>query len=130
MTRSIVLALALAFIVPTAGWGQASDLAGTWNLAVDVNGNVTTPKLTLTQSADTLSGTYSSETLGDAEVSGMVEGTGFTLSFSAEMQGQPIPVRYAGTLQEDGTLSGTMELAGGQITGTFTAKREDGVAPN
>ncbi len=122
---SIILVAALALATPTTA--QTADLAGTWNMSVDVNGNVTTPTLTLTQAADTLSGTYQSETLGRAQVRGTVSGNDFTVRFNAEMQGQPIPVTYAGTLQEDGTLSGTIELAGGQISGTFTAKREDGV---
>jgi hypothetical protein len=124
MTRIVSLALATALVLPTTGWAQAVDLAGTWNLSVDVNGSVTTPRLILTQSADTLGGSYASETLGEAEVRGMVEGNEFTVSFDAEMQGQPIPVRYRGSLREDGTLSGTIELAGGQITGTFTARKE------
>jgi len=122
---SLVLATALAF--PTLTAAQTADLAGTWLLSVDVNGNVTTPKLVLTQAADTLTGTYTSETLGEARVRGTVEGNEFTVRFNAEMQGQPVPVTYTGTLQEDGTVSGTMSLAGGQITGSFTGRREDGV---
>ena len=127
MTRFAPLVLAVSIALPAQAHAQVADLAGSWNLSVEVNGSVTTPKLTLAQSADTLTGTYASETLGEARVRGMVEGNEFTVRFNAEMQGQPIPVRYSGTLQEDGTLSGTLELADGQITGTFTAKREDGV---
>lgn len=129
MTRiaPLALALAVAWTAPAPTSAQTADLAGTWNLSVEVNGNVTTPTLTLAQSADTLTGTYASETLGEARVRGMVDGSDFTVRFNAEMQGQTIPVTYEGTLQEDGTLAGTIELAGGQITGTFTARRGDGV---
>jgi len=121
-------ALLWALLLPGALSAQGVDLSGDWVLSVDVNGSVTTPSLTLVQEADSLSGSYRSETLGTANIRGTVEGGEFTFRFNASMQGQPIPVRYEGEVQEDGTLAGTIELADGAISGTFTGKRADAVA--
>ena len=38
-------------------------------------------------------------------------------------EGTSIVVPYAGTVERDGTLKGTVDL-GGQASGTFTAKRQ------
>jgi len=118
-----LIALAFALLLSAALSAQGVDLTGEWDLSVEVNGSVTNPTLTLVQEADTLSGTYDSETLGRARVRGTVSGTEFTIRFSASLQGQSVPVEYAGSVQEDGTLRGTIDLAGGAITGTFTAER-------
>ncbi len=128
MTRLAALTFAIALLAPLAVSAQPADLTGSWLLSVEINGNTTTPKLTLTQSADSLSGSYASETLGTANIRGTVDESGFTISFTASMQGQSIPVRYRGTLQEDGTLKGTLQLADGAISGTFTGRREPGGA--
>ena len=41
----------------------------------------------------------------------------------AELQGQPIPVAYVATVDANGVMSGTIDIAGGLATGTFTARR-------
>jgi hypothetical protein len=55
-----------------------------------------------------------------------VEGETVTWSFSANLQGQDVSVEYRGTLGDDGTLTGTIDIGGGAVTGTFTATRREG----
>ena len=101
---------------------QTVDVAGTWRLTVETDaGGTTTPSVALEQNGSELAGHYSSDTLGDAEVTGTVNGNQVRFSFEAEVQGFVLDVTYAGTFQEDGTLTGTIslsELGEGTFTGT------------
>ena len=104
---------------------QTVDVAGTWTLEVTTDQGVTTPSFTLEQEGEGLTGHYSSEALGETDLTGTVSGSQVTISFTASVQGQSIPVVYRGTVDEDGQMSGTIDLAGGALTGTFTASRSD-----
>lgn len=114
-------ALALAHAEHAAA--QTANLAGTWNLQVTTDQGTTTPTLTLVQDGDELTGRYSSATLGEADVTGTVTGSSFTVTLTASMQGQSIPVTYTGALGADGKLSGKIDIAGGMMGGDFTATR-------
>ncbi len=105
---------------------QTADVAGEWTFTVTTaESGVTTPSVTLEQDGETLTGHYSSENLGEADLTGTVSGSEFTFSFSADLLGQLIDVVYTGTLDENGEMSGTMDIAA-FILGTFTATRADG----
>lgn len=105
---------------------QTADLAGAWNLTVTTDTGVTNPSLTLEQDGETLTGHYSSEALGEEDVTGTITGSEFTISFTADLQGQMISVVYSGTIDEDGEMSGTINIGDGLLVGDFTAKRSDG----
>ena len=118
------VALVVFAAVGLAAVGQEpANVAGDWMLEVTTDGGgTTTPSVMLEQDGTTLSGHYSSEALGEADVTGTVTGNDFTFSLEADLQGQAIDVTYTGTLQEDGTLSGEIDL-GGFGGGPFTGKR-------
>ena len=119
MAATVVAMMAVGFTVAA----QASaDVAGDWALSVDTEQGTTTPSVTLEQNGAELTGHYSSETLGEADVKGNVNGNEVTFSLSANVQGYPIDVTYTGTVQDDGTLSGQISL-GGLGGGTFTGKK-------
>jgi hypothetical protein len=99
-----------------------ADVAGDWALMVDTDAGPTTPSVVLEQDGTELTGHYSSETLGEADVTGSVSGNEVQFSFSASAQGFDVDVSYTGTLQDDGTLSGQISL-GDLGGGTFTGKR-------
>ena len=99
------------------------DVSGNWTLSVTTDNGVTTPSMTLEQSGETLTGHYASDALGETDVRGSVEGVQVTIRFSAELQGNTIPVMYRGTVGDDGRMSGTIDIADGMLTGTFTATR-------
>jgi hypothetical protein len=110
--------------VPTAAQSPARvDVTGKWQLAVTTSAGTGTPTLTLAQHGDSLTGHYSSQVLGEADVKGILKGSAITFSMSVEVQGTPIAVTYAGTVETSDSMKGTVDL-GGQATGTFTGKRQ------
>ena len=50
-------------------------------------------------------------------------GMEITFTFDVDLGGQVIEVTYSGTVEEDGEISGTLDIGGGLVTGTFTAVR-------
>ena len=114
----------LCTLAPAAA--QTVDVSGAWNLDVTTDQGITHPSFTLEQDGGDLIGHYSSEALGEIDFVGTIEGREVTISFEASLQGQSIPVTYRGIVAEDGTMSGTIDIAGGSLTGTFTATRADG----
>jgi hypothetical protein len=118
----------LALAVLAAGAAHASaqnvNVAGAWTMSVTTEaGGTTTPSMTLVQNGTALTGSYTSETLGDAEIRGTVEGNKVTINMTASLGGQDIPVTYVATVDDQGVMTGTIDLAGGMATGTFTARR-------
>jgi len=122
----LVVLLAVAFVAPGAVHAQTVvDLSGAWALEVETDQGTTRPSWVLTQEGQSLSGTYSSEALGEHRLTGSVDGMNVEISFDAELQGQSIPVLYRGTLGEDGVLRGSIDIAGGMMQGRFSARRSD-----
>lgn len=120
----IALSLMLIALAVAPGLAAAQvDVSGTWQMTVNTDNGVTNPTMTLSQEGTALTGSYSSEALGTSDVRGEVDGNSVTISFTASLQGQAIPVVYTGMLGEDGTLSGRLDIADGMLTGTFTATR-------
>ena len=119
MAATVVAMMAMGFTVAAQA---PADVASNWALSVDTEQGTTTPSVTLEQNGSELTGHYSSETLGEADVKGNVNGNEVTFSLSANVQGYPIDVTYTGTVQDDGTLSGQISL-GGLGGGTFTGKK-------
>ena len=125
MRLAVGIAATLAVMMGTGltVTGQTpADVAGDWALTVETDQGTTTPSVMLEQNGSELTGHYSSETLGEAEVKGSVSGNDVVFSLSASVGGVDIEVTYTGTLQDDGTLSGQIDL-GGLGGGTFTGRR-------
>jgi nitrogen fixation protein FixH len=120
---SLVLIAALA-LHPGAGAAQAApaNLAGTWLFSVTTDAGTGTPTVTLTQTGDSISGGYASETFGQQTVRGKITNREFTMQFTADVAGQSLTVVYRGTIESATALKGTVNL-GGLGTGTFTATK-------
>ena len=120
---ALIAATALLF----AGAQQASAqvmMTGDWTLEVSTDNGVTMPELTLEQDGMKLTGHYVSEALGANEVTGTVDGNKVTVSFVASLEGVgEASVLYIGTVDDEGVWSGTIDILDGQLTGTFTAKK-------
>lgn len=116
------LVVGAAFLAPVSVQAQ-TDVAGTWMMEVSTDNGVTTPSMTLEQDGATLTGRYSSDTLGETNLRGTVEGSRVTITLAGNLQGQSIPVTYEGTVDDAGVMSGTIDIADGMLTGTFTASR-------
>lgn len=123
---NVVLAAALLLGLSTSAElaAQEVDVTGTWNMTVQSQQGTTNPTVTLQQDGQSLTGSYSSQTLGEADVTGSVEGNEVTFSFTASVGGQSIPVTYTATVDGDG-MSGNLDLAG-QASASFTATRAEG----
>jgi hypothetical protein len=119
------MAAVLALVAVSIGVGasvQAVDVTGDWAFDVQTGQGAGNPAITFTQKGEAITGTYVG-TFGSAALRGTVKGTAIEFSFEAEMQGQKIDNVYQGTVEQD-TMTGSVAIAGGQLSGTFTAKRK------
>jgi len=118
-----IIVLATAWI-PSAGAAQSSpvDLTGKWLFTVTTDGGSGTPTVTLTQKGDSLTGHYSSQLLGEADLKGTVKDGKFSFTLQGNVQGTAVTVTYTGTVESKDALKGSVDL-GGMASGTFTAKR-------
>ncbi|HSM77165.1 MAG TPA: hypothetical protein VLT57_06060 [Bryobacteraceae bacterium] len=101
---------------------SAADLSGVWSADVDLDAGSGTATFEFKQAGNTLTGSYSGQ-LGDAKITGAVDGQKVEWSFEASPQGDPIQVTYSGTLSDDGTISGKCQY-GSLGSGTFKAARK------
>ena len=124
--RHVVFAAVIcALAVTMAQAGQAkTDVTGAWAFEVTTDAGVGTPNVTLKQDGEKLTGHYSSQTLGEADLTGTVKGNDITFNFQADLGGQSVPVSYKGTIEGGTSMKGTLDIAGGMATGTFTAKKK------
>jgi hypothetical protein len=122
----VALTAALTFVAAGAApYAQAkADITGAWVFEVTTDNGTTTPAVTFKQDGEKITGHYSSQTLGEADLTGTLKGQDLVFSFSADLQGTSVPVSYKGTVQGNDSIKGTIDVAGGLATGTFTAKRK------
>lgn len=98
------------------------NISGTWTMDVKIDAASGSPTFVLTQEGETITGTYSGQ-LGEAPVTGSFKEGNVELIISASGMGQEMKMTYAGTLEEDGSLKGTVDL--GELgKGTFTGKMQ------
>jgi hypothetical protein len=118
--------IALAFSAPAFAQAPADknvDLTGKWAFAVVTDNGTGTPSVTFKQMGDSLTGHYSSQTLGEQDFKGSVKGNQLTFTMSVSMQGQALTLTYTGTIESKDSLKGTVDF-GGFGGGTFTGKRQ------
>jgi hypothetical protein len=99
------------------------DVTGKWAFTVQTDAGTSTPTVTLKQDGEKLTGHYSSQTLGEQDLTGSVKDGKFTFMFTADLQGTKLEVKYAGTVESKDALKGSLDL-GGLGSATFTAKRQ------
>jgi hypothetical protein len=123
-SRTIALALAALLAGGAILTAQSKiDVTGNWALEVMTQaGGTTMPSVTLKQEGEKLTGHYSSETLGEATVTGTIKGQQIEFGFSAEVQGFALQVRYTGTV--DGNIMKGKISLGELGDGTFTGKKQ------
>ena len=120
---SLVVAALLIAAASAVHAQQKIDVTGAWLFNVDT-GTPGTPTVTFKQTGDQLTGHYSSATLGEADFKGTLKGQDITFSFAADAGGQAVDVVYKGTVSSNNDMKGTIDVAGGAVTGTFTGKRK------
>jgi hypothetical protein len=123
-----IVAAAMAMIVTAALSTRAAaqakvDVTGKWLFTVETSAGPGTPTVTLKQDGERLTGHYSSQTLGEADLTGAVRGQSLNFTFDADLQGTLVKVTYAATVESKDAMKGTIDI-GGLATGTFTGKRQ------
>ena len=119
----LLLPMLFALTIAVGAQGGKTDVTGKWLFNVQTDAGTGTPTVTFKQVGEKLSGHYSSQTLGEADLSGSVKGQTVNFTFNADLQGQSVPVTYAATIESKDSLKGTIDI-GGVATGTFTGKRQ------
>jgi hypothetical protein len=118
------LGLAGVMLAALAAAPQARvDVTGKWAFNVETGAGGGQPTVTLKQDGEKLTGHYSSQTLGEADLTGSVKGGDISFSFNADAQGTALKVTYTGTIESKDAIKGKVDL-GGMAEGTFTAKRQ------
>ena len=124
--RAYLTVVALASVVCVqASAAQSSakiDVTGKWLFNVTTSAGSGTPTVTLKQTGDSVTGHYSSQTLGETELKGTVKDGKITFHFPVSEQGTTLTVTYKGTVDTKDSMKGTVDI-GGMANGTFTAKR-------
>jgi hypothetical protein len=122
ITSVAILTLAAVMTLPARAQEKPADVAGRWAITVETGGGTGTPTVSLTQSGETLTGTYSSEVFGEQKVTGTIKGNAITFGFTGTIEGTAVKVTYTGTV-ETVTMKGKVVI-GDLGEGTFTAKKQ------
>ena len=123
--QALTLALVSLVTVLAAGTiarAQAKlDINGAWVFEVTIDGAVTgTPTVTFKADGEKVTGHYSSMTLGENDFTGTLKGAALDFSFNVADVGAVV---YKATVESSAAMKGTISLADGAASGTFTGKR-------
>jgi hypothetical protein len=104
--------------------GQAKvDVTGAWVFTVESAAGKSNPTVTFKQDGEKLTGQYTSQLMGEAQLTGSVKGQAIEFAISATVQGAAIDLKYTGTVESKDSMKGTLS-AGDFGGGTFTAVRK------
>jgi hypothetical protein len=122
VVAAVIVAAFLA--VPVAMTAQAKiEVTGTWAFEVQTDNGTGTPQLTFKQDGEKLTGHYSSQMLGEAELTGTVKGQAIEFVVAANVQGTAIELSFVGTIESKDSMKGKVSFAG-MGEGTFTGTRK------
>lgn len=121
------MALVIAAL-PAIAQGQGTeekkfDVTGKWAFTVQSDVGTGTPAVTFKQVGDTISGRYSSQSLGERDFTGTLKNGKIEFSFTAETGGQAFTMSFSGTVESKDAMKGAIDFSG-FATGTFTGKRQ------
>ena len=126
MHRSIsrTLAIVAVALVATAFTAAAlHDLSGRWMLAVVTDNGTGYPTLELKQEGDRVTGSYTSNAMGNRSNSGTVRGDTLTFTLSASGAGEGVVLTYTARIIGTDSLNGSVDFAG-MGGASFTGKRQ------
>jgi len=115
--------IAALFVVVAIAQSSKVDVTGKWTFNVQTDAGGGTPTVTLKQDGEKLTGHYSSQNLGEADLTGTIKGQDIKFAFNTDVQGTSLTVTYTGTVENKDSMKGTVDI-GGMAQGTFTAKRQ------
>jgi hypothetical protein len=99
------------------------DVSGVWVFTVESAAGTSTPSVTFKQNGEKLTGQYSSQLLGEAELVGTIKDDKIEFVVTGDVQGTKLQLKYLGTVEGKDAMKG--QLSAGEFgDGTFTAKRK------
>jgi hypothetical protein len=121
---AVLLGVSVLILATISAAAQAAktDVTGAWTFTVESGAGTSNPAVTFKQDGEKLTGHYSSQLLGETELTGTVKGQAIEFTVSADVQGFKINLKYTGTLEGKDSMKGTLASEAGD--GTFTAKRK------
>jgi hypothetical protein len=126
MLKTRALLAATTLLVGLSAFSANADrfvanLTGTWNVAVDAQGQSMTSTLVVEQKGDSISGVLQSE-IGSANVRGAVKGDTVNFVFGLDMGGQQLDIAATALLTDADNMAGSMDVTGmGNLP--FSARR-------
>lgn len=115
--------LAIAFLMATAAFAAGDLATGVWNIDGDVQGNPVREVCTLTQAEAKITGSCKGDS-GAFDVTGEVDGKKIVFRHGGEYDGQKLTLTYSGTVDDAGVLKGTLDVQPMDVSGDFSAKKE------
>jgi hypothetical protein len=115
--------LALAFFSVTALFAADDLVTGTWNIDGDVQGNPVKEVCSFTLADGKVTGSCKGDQ-GAYDVTGELAGMKFVFRHGGEYQGDKLTLTYSGTIDDMGVLKGTLDVQPMDVSGDFTAKRD------
>lgn len=131
VVKSFALAgaiVALSLVVAAPGTANAADnanVAGTWNLAVEMPNGTGTPSVIFKQDGGNLTGTYKGRR-GDSDLKGTISGNDIKWTVTLKTPNGELNIEYSGTVDGD-TMKGTVSSPMGEAN--FTGKRAPAETP-
>jgi len=105
-----------------AAAAPSANISGAWAFQVESSAGSGSPTFTFKQEGEKLTGQYKGA-FGEAPVMGTVKDNKIEFTLKVDAQGQALTIKYAGTIEKDGTMKGTAEL--GELgSATWTAKKQ------
>jgi len=122
--RLVLGAFLIASPVVAAG---PPDIAGMWTVHQTVAGNTVDRECTFVQTWTTVTGTCK-DGGKDVSIAGRIDGATVAWQFGSDFNGTALTLKYTGTLNETGTVAGSVEVAPFSVTGEFSARRAGSAA--
>lgn len=115
-----ILAVAALLFTSSAFAAAAPSVTGKWNIHQSVAGNETDTECNLVQTDNKLTGTCKNQEDKSLEIKGTVDGSKATWQFESEYNGTPLTIKFTGTIDDSGKMSGSVEVDPFGVTGEFT----------
>ena len=120
LRRALIISMAAVGAMASSAFAADANITGTWNMTVETPAGAGSPTFTLKQSGKDVTGNYQGA-LGQAPVTGTVNGNDVALKFTLNAGGSDLVVTYTGTV-DGNTMKGKVSL--GELgDGTFTGQK-------
>jgi len=113
--------IATLLITSSAFAAAAPSVTGKWAIHQSIAGNDSDSQCNLVQTDATLTGTCKNQEDKDLPIKGSIDGSKVTWQFDSEYNGTPLTIKFSGTVDDSGKMSGTVDIDPFGVSGDFTA---------